>query len=168
MAFDIKIRIDGLKNTIAKITKNLENPRDMLSEIGDIIEEDVKHRIVELKRDPKETPWAPWAPGTARARQRKGNAALGLLFDTGRLLYSIKSQVKNHGRKGGWSVNVGTNVPYAKFLQEGTPKMPPRPFLGVSSRAQRAINQAVSMYLGKTVRGSYDSTYKSPEYTPKG
>lgn len=147
----LKFRVERsqTKDAIGDLAKKLANPRDMMQEIGDIIVEDIKHRIVKLKQDPDDQPWAPWAESTRKGRERKGNAALGLLYDTGTLLHSITSEVKNHGAKGGWSLQVGTNVHYATYLNEGTEKMPARPFLGISKRAQASIDEAIKLYMEK-------------------
>lgn len=151
----LSIRVDAaeVKKALDGVRERFEQPRDMLQEIGDIIVEDIRNRIVQRKKDPKEIPWAPWKPATAAARQRKGNAKLGLLYDTGRLLRSITSEVKNHGgNHGGWMLRIGTNVPYAKYLNDGTEKMVARPFLGVSQRAQGSINEAVQMYMKESFK----------------
>jgi phage gpG-like protein len=120
----------------------------MMKEIGDIVVEDIRHRISTLKQSPEGEAWSPWADSTAKARQRKGNAALGLLVDSGTLLRSITSQVIGSHH----TVQIGTNVPYAGYLNDGTPKMPARPFLGVSERAQHDINEVMKQYLGEHLK----------------
>lgn len=143
----LNFRIDyrEVQQSIGDIRKKLDNPRSMMQEIGDIIVEDIKHRIINTKTSPEDIAWAPWAPGTKKAREKKGNAALGLLYDTGTLLNSITSQVIG----GHNTLQVGTNVKYAGWLNEGTEKMPARPFLGISKRAQESIDEAIHLYLGQ-------------------
>lgn len=142
----VKFRIDAkeVQEAIGDIRRKLENPRNLMLEIGDIITEDIKHRITTLKTDPDDKPWAPWAPSTEKGRIRKGNAHLGLLFDTGTLLRSITSQVIGSHH----TLQVGTSLHYAEYLNDGTKKMPARPFLGISKRAQASINQAITLYFG--------------------
>lgn len=146
MSFSLDLRIDSkdIQQAIGDIRKKLDNPRNLMQEIGDIITEDIKHRIVNLKTSPDGVAWAPWADSTRKARERKGNAALGLLFDSGTLLRSITSQVIGSHH----TLQVGTNSPYAEYIQNGTPQMPARPFMGISKRAQDSINQAINMYFG--------------------
>lgn len=144
-SLEFRVNFKEVQAAIGDIRAKAEHPRALMQEIGDIITEDIKYRIVKLKKDPDDKPWAPWAPSTAKARARKGNAALGLLFDTGTLLRSIKSQVIGSHN----TLQIGTDVKYAGFLNNGTSKMPARPFLGVSQRAQKSINQAVEMYFKK-------------------
>lgn len=148
MSLKFKVARNDINDAIADLEAKIKN-KDMMQEIGDIIVEDIRHRIVKLKADPDDKPWKPWAPSTAKARERKGNAALGLLFDTGTLLRSINAEVKNHGQKGGITVYVGCNTKYAGWLNDGTEKMPARPFLGVSKRAKESIDEAINMYLTK-------------------
>ena len=149
MKLELRVEAKEVQQAIGDIRKKLEKPRDMLREIGDIIVEDIKNRIVRTKQEPENeapwAPWAPWAPSTAKGRERKGNAALGLLFDSGNLLNSIKAQIVGSHN----TLQIGTNVPYAKYLQEGTEKMPARPFLGISKRAQQGIDQAIKLYMEK-------------------
>lgn len=142
----LEFRVDfrEVQQAIGDLRKKLENPRPLMQEIGDIIAEDIRNMISTRKVGPDDRPWAPWAPSTAKARERKGNAALGLLVDSGTLLRSITSQVIGSHH----TVQIGTNVHYAQYLNEGTPKMPARPFLGISKRAQEGINQAIKLYLG--------------------
>ena len=143
MRIDCKIDVKEIQQVIGDIRKKIEDPRSLMVELGDILVEDIKNNIVRRKTAPDGTPWAPWMPSTAKARARKGNAALGLLYDTGNLLRSITSSVSGHN-----SLTVGTNVPYATYLQNGTPKMVKRPFLGISDRARSSINEAIYNYLG--------------------
>lgn len=142
----IKIRVnaDDAKLKLGKLVKQLKNPREMMREVSDIIVEDIKERIIHTKTDPQGKRWAPWAPSTAEARQKDGTVALGLLYKTGDLANSIVATMK-----GAKSFEVGSNAEYAKYLQEGTDKMPARPFVGISKRAQKGIKEVISQYMEK-------------------
>jgi phage gpG-like protein len=85
-----------------------------------------QHRIRDTKLDPLGEAWAPWAPFTRSDRMHKGNTELGLLFDEGDLLLSIDKAIF------GDTVEIGSNLDYAKDLQDGTDHMPAREFLGWS------------------------------------
>ena len=148
MSLKFRVARNEVNSAVDQMVRKL-NDKAMMQEIGDIVVEDIRHSITTTKKSPDEKPWAPWAPSTAKARERKGNAALGLLFDTGNLLRSITAEVKNHGSKGGVQVYIGTNVKYAEWLNNGTEKMPARPFLGVSRRAKASIDEAIHLYLSK-------------------
>lgn len=100
------------------------NARPALERIAERQASRTMLQIMADKDDPEGREWAPWQPSTRAERERKGNAGLGLLWDEGTLLQSINVQVNAQ------SMAVGTNSPYAPYLQDGTKKMPARPFLG--------------------------------------
>lgn len=72
------------------------------------------------EEDPTGSPWTPSLAGTIR--KRKGGS--GTLFDTGTLFHSIQLIDGDPAER-----IIGTDVPYAIFLQEGTRFMPPRTIL---------------------------------------
>ena len=74
----------------------------------------IQKRIQQTKVTPDGDEWAPWRPLTADLRHYKGNESQGLLFDTGDLLNSMRIAVD-----GSFSVEIGTDIPYAVTLQEG-------------------------------------------------
>jgi phage gpG-like protein len=94
--------------------------------VGRQAQESIQHRIRESKLDPENAPWSPWMPSTEMHRRHKGNAGQGLLWDQGTLLNSIRFE------HSGDSVAIGTDVDYAKYLQDGTGNMAARPFVGWS------------------------------------
>ncbi len=99
-------------------------PGPMFNFIGGSELELARIRIESLKDSPLGDPWVPWVPGTARQRERKGNAELGLLYDTGELLDSIEYFADSE------TLEIGTDTDYAIYLQDGTRFMDARPFLG--------------------------------------
>ena len=143
MKLDIKIDKGDIKDALGKYAKKLSDNRDLLEELGEIIEEDIRHRIVKLKKDPDDKPWKPWAKATKKARQKRGTAALGLLFESGELADSITHKVTGKNK-----LQVGTSNPYAGYLNEGTNNMPARPFIGISKRASKGIDEALKLYFG--------------------
>ncbi len=105
------------------------DPLPVLTRIGASEVENVKARIKDSKTSPWGDSWAPWAPSTAAHRQRKGNADLGLLFDEGDLYASIRAVANVYG-PGHGTLDVGSDLAYAGFLQDGTEKMVARQYLG--------------------------------------
>lgn len=104
------------------------NLAPVLEIIGQSEVENTRARIQQSKTNPWGGDWAPWAESTEASRQRKGNAGQGLLWDDGDLLDSIHFKVD--AMEGvGW-VDIGSDLDYALYLQDGTEKMPARPFLG--------------------------------------
>lgn len=142
----LKFRIEGgdVNKKLAILIRKLKNPKEMMQEVSDIIVEDIKNRIIKTKTDPDGNKWEPWANSTKESRIKDGTAALGLLYKSGDLARSITATMK-----GNKAFEVGSNLEYAKYLQEGTSKMPSRPFIGISKRAQRGINQVIKQYLEK-------------------
>lgn len=144
MKLEFKIDKGDIADSLRKFSGKLKNNNDLLTEVGEILVEDIKQRIITSKKDTDEKPWKPWAKSTRQARERAGTAALGLLFNSGNLAHSIDYRITDKNK-----LKVGTNVKYAEYLDEGTDKMPARPFMGISKRAQKGINEALKIYLSE-------------------
>lgn len=74
--------------------------------------------------------WSPLAPSTLRAKAAKGTISKGILRDTDRLFNSI-AQLRGQTADtifevDHFSLRYGTTVPYARFHQDGTRRMPQR------------------------------------------
>lgn len=102
--------------------------RDFLEKMGQEHIKIVRKRIQTEKADPNGQKWEPWAPSTKLGRERAGTASRGLLWDTGNLLESFRYDVRGN------SVVIITDVPYAKYLNDGTNKMPARNFIGFGGK----------------------------------
>ena len=139
------MKITKRGQALADKIERLENPKPALEEIGKILQANTLARILFTKKGPDNKAWPAWAPSTAAARAKKGTAGHGLLYDSGNLANSIKFQVQ------GKQVIVGSDgsAPYGVFLQEGTPKMPARPFIGVSKEDQAEIHKVMVNFLRK-------------------
>lgn len=109
----------------------------LLALVGGIVQRQTVTRIRSEKTAPSGDPWAGYAASTL-ARKKKGD---GLLVVSGRLMGSISASVA------GDTAVIGTNVFYGAFHQEGTPKMPARPFLGLSSANEAEMMSAVQTFL---------------------
>jgi len=115
-------------NEIGLMLERSHNLQPVLARIGASEVENVRERIQSEKDSPWGDPWEPWAPSTAQHRRHKGNDALGLLFDEGDLLRSIRAETHLYGPHG--TLDIGSDLDYALYLQDGTEYMPARPFLG--------------------------------------
>jgi len=129
---------------ISALIRNLQRPQPLMQRIADHLVASTRARIRTTKTSPDGTPWRPWAPATADARTADGSAVFGLLFRTGFLYQSIQASVQ------GTQVTVFSDAPYAKHLQQGTTRMPARPFLGISQGDQDAIMGFVDRYILRT------------------
>lgn len=71
--------------------------------------------------------WAPLKPSTVREKIRKGTFDKGTLHDTDHLFKVLFRERVTDSRlqstPNGVRLNLGTDVPYAKFLQLGTSRM---------------------------------------------
>ena len=98
---------NGRFTTIEQLIQDLQNPTPLLQRVGAYLKASIQNRITTTKTAPDGTPWAPWAFVTEMARERKGTAGYGLLYDSGALYNSIDYQVV------GKQVIAGAGVSYA-------------------------------------------------------
>lgn len=129
----MKIVKNDLKKKVDSLSRKIANPREYLDLVGQALLEEAHNRIQKKKKGPDGTPWAPWASSTAKARRRSGTASTGLLLNSGALDQSLGYKVS------GPKVSVSTTSPYARYLQNGTSRMPARPFIGLGKVEERAI-----------------------------
>ncbi len=90
-----------------------------------------------------------WAPRKTRSRRRqRGRVPRGraLLVQSGRLRRSPRIV-----RTTASSVTIGTDVPYAQPLQEGTQHMQPRPFIVVSRSLRDNITKKITQQITKAL-----------------
>ncbi len=135
---------DRLIEKLNKIQKEIED-QEYLQKIGAVVKDDIQERIRTGKVSADGIPWVPWAPSTLVARIRQGTASRGLLYNSGKLLNSFKVVTDKK------SFTIGTNSPYASFLQNGTNRMPARPFMGVSPKAKATIKTILDKKIGFTI-----------------
>jgi phage virion morphogenesis protein len=128
-------------STIQGLIDRLKNPAPLLAEIGRILQDSTKERIKSTKTDPNGAQWAPWAMSTLLGRTRRGSASTGLLYESGALFNSIETELSPN------SVIVGSNSPYGKYLQNGTPHMPARAFVGISTQDRGRIDVVLKKYI---------------------
>ncbi len=106
----------------------------ILSLVGDAVALEARERIIgrisPLQAVPPFNAWSPLKASTIKQKERKGWGKNGdpysMLWATGKLDYSISYRIE----KGRARVIIGTNVPYAGYLEYGTIHMGPRPFMG--------------------------------------
>lgn len=136
------IKVTGDTNPVKKLVDQWANRQQFLEEVGQMLLESTRERIITSKTDPEGRAWKPWARSTALARSKDGSAARGLLYKSGNLLDSLEVRIV-----GDMKVSVATQVPYAQFLQNGTNRMPARPFLGASKQDEQNIKAAWNKWL---------------------
>jgi phage gpG-like protein len=123
------------RSLLDPITRRWAQQRDFLEEVGATFAGIAIDRIENKKADADGKKWAPWAKSTRKARQKEGSAGSGLLLRTGALRDSIRYEVQ------GQKVSVKTDLSYAQYLQNGTSRMPARPFLGFGKVEEREMKR---------------------------
>jgi hypothetical protein len=137
LTLDANVAIVALRG----IAMRAANDRPILQQIGEAQAAKVMLGIMSDKDDPEGQAWAEWRPSTEKSRQGKGNSALGLLWDQGTLLGSIRVQTGIH------QVEIGTRMKEGLFLQEGTARMEARPWLGWSDSDAESAEAMYSAYI---------------------
>lgn len=128
------------KNKMIRVKRVL---RRLPREIGN---EALKYFMAGYKKEqtPEGKPWKPrQANGSGSRRTRRG-----LLVKSGRLRKSIRLTKITSER-----VTIGTNVPYAKYHNQGTDKLPQRKFIGKSAALQRRLERMVKIKILWALRG---------------
>jgi phage gpG-like protein len=119
----------------------MRDMRGVMDRIGTYAGNKALLAIMDEKDDPEGRPWTEWRESTREQRIKKGTEKTGLLWDDGTLLASIKVQA------GLRTVTVGTDTPYAKFLQDGTSKMAARPLLGWSDEDIEYAERLIALHV---------------------
>ena len=132
-------RLEKIQHVINRLsTADLS---DLLDTVGQLIENQVKNRILEEKTDPEGNKWKPWSDKYPKTRH--GNQSL--LVNEGNLHDSIQHVVS------GSTLEVGSNLPYAAAQALGTEDIggdiPSRQYLGLSDENQDEVEKIVTLWL---------------------
>ena len=131
----LEVSLTEALEQLGLMLQRADNPLPVLTRIGASEVENIRAAITTDKTSPWGDAWAPWAESTAEHRERKGNAGQGLLWDEGDLLRSIRAETHMYGDVGYATLDVGSDLDYAVFLQDGTEHMPARKYLGWNEHA---------------------------------
>lgn len=136
---------ERLKQRIATVRKNLDLP-DLTFEIGSLLWRRTKQRF-EDEVDPDGNPWKPLADNTLRIKRRLGYGNKKKLQRSEALKNAIRII---RGGAGSTFTNTGAGVrigvqdpklaPIAKALNQGTPTIPARRFLGIGRLDVKAVD----------------------------
>jgi phage gpG-like protein len=121
--FSITIDDGGLVATLNQMVQKAKNLRPLLKMFQVLM---IRSFDLNFRYEGRPAKWAPLLKATIRRKKSSG-----ILKDTGRLRLSTMSETAggNITKFASDSLIMGTSVPYAKFLQEGTKHMPARPFI---------------------------------------
>lgn len=101
------------------------------------------------QREPGGSPWAPLKPSTVA---RKGHSRI--LYETGSLMASL-TQIDGPGNINAVSDRgsiFGTDVEYAIYHQNGTPKMPARPPVGTNDEDVDKLCELIADYIVESLK----------------
>lgn len=129
--------LDQVSGRLHKLAGNLGDLTEPMRAIGGVLESSTRRRIAETKTAPSGKKWDRLTPATLKAKKGKGS----ILVEHGNLLGSITHEAAKD------SVIVGSVMGYAVHLQQGTRKMPARPFLGLSSQDYQDIDELLADWL---------------------
>jgi len=139
--------VSRLADTINAMKLSSSDRRKLLGDIGVEMETQTDSRF-DQKTDPGGNDWADLAERTLEwyARHPMGNPPL---VRSGALQGSIASEVE-----GDDTVFVGTLLKYGIYHQEGTKKMPPRPFAGLEAPGDVSeVERVVENFLRRKTGG---------------
>lgn len=133
--------LDTLRERVAALAS--ADLHDLLDAIGTELVDVTVERFT-TKTAPNGAPWRPWSPRYARTR----HAGHSLLVSDSHLIRSIQQLVS------GGTVAVGSNLVYAAAHQFGTPRIPARPYLGLSEDDRQRIEDIAVQFLDDVLGGA--------------
>ncbi len=143
MRIDVTNEIADLNAQLMQLYGRLNGDfSPLMRKIGRLLEDSTRERFA-TKQDPNGVSWEQLAPSTLR--QKKGGG--GILVASSDLMKSITYRAYQT------SVEVGTNEEHGKYHQTGTPNMPAREFLGLSTDDKDNIQQTLNEFLEGILHG---------------
>lgn len=148
---------------VAEHTVSLPQFDQLMGSLGAPVDFSKPFKVVEqlLASEAKECfrtesdPWRKkWAPLKRPYRYRGGKRTKArILQDTGALRSSVTSAFAagNVRQRTSTSLTWGTQLPYAGYHQDGTAKIPARPFLGLNDKTMDRIDQVLGDYAADEV-----------------
>lgn len=131
----LEITLVGVKEIRAKLAK-LEASLDateILDEAEALLLNRIRTRFL-AETDPEGSKWVE----SHAAKKRRASGGTGTLFDTGTLFHSLQAYATGVDERA-----IGTDTPYAAYLQFGTNSMPPREFLGFGAEDLTLVERLV-------------------------
>jgi phage gpG-like protein len=133
--FTYAVNSEPVENALATFQESLAEQSPALRRIADDFREMMAQQFAS-EGQAEGTPWAERAPSTLRRRR----AGTSILYETGALLRSLTEPgAAGHVEElEGYSLTLGSRLPYARYHQTGTRRMPARPLIVLSgTRAER-------------------------------
>lgn len=146
----VEAKIEGLDKILEKLRNADVTKSNALGHgLASWLSRSARMRILKTKTAPDGTKWAPLAASTVKNLERT-KAGGSMLYRTGALHraagYSLALWSKG-------AIILDDKMNYSRFLQEGTKKMPARPYLGVSKEDAEKLKGLTIEYLHKALEG---------------
>ncbi len=143
MNITIEVQDAELSATLTRLRTRTSNLRPVMGEIAETMRTSVEQNFKqESGREPisgRGGAWADLAPSTKKARAKKGKTGRKLQV-TGMLLGSLTKQTT------ATEALLGTNKKYARYLNDGTKRMPARPFMVIQEADKQEFGKTVEDY----------------------
>jgi phage gpG-like protein len=156
--FTYALNSKPVENALATFEESLADQSPALGAIADDFRVMIAQQFATEGRA-EGTPWAELTASTLRRRR----ASASILYETGALLRSLTEPgAAGHVEElEGYSLTLGSQLPYAGYHQSGTRRMPARPIIVLSgTRAERwtemvrsAIEEKTALLGVKELRG---------------
>jgi phage gpG-like protein len=133
--FTYAVNSEPVENALATFQQSLAEQSPALMRIADDFREMIAQQFAS-EGQAEGTLWAELAPSTFRRRR----ASTSILYETGALLRSLTGPgAGGHVEElEGYSITLGSRLPYAGYHQTGTRRMPARPIIVLSgTRGER-------------------------------
>jgi len=126
--FSVSVKDFGVKSGLSKLAAQIKDMQGALDEAGLYMERETKLNFAR-QQSPDGAAWAGLAESTLRYKRTSA-----ILRETGSLAASIQKQPASSTE-----VRITAGTEYGIFHQEGTSKMPARPFIGLNDRHEGEI-----------------------------
>jgi len=143
----VNINLSEIKKLADKLNSfclSGEQKESLLHDIGVEVREQTLDRF-DFETDPDGNPWKKLVDATVKYKNKYFDG--GILEREGHLKNTISFNVN-----GEESVLVGSPMEYAGFHQEGTRKLPARPFLGMGTDNIDDLQNLIDKFLRRNVR----------------
>lgn len=131
-------------NALTRLRAKTGNLKPVMNDIAETlrtsVEENFKQESARKPVGGRGGVWQDIAPSTKKARAKINKYPGRKLQVTGQLLASLTTQATNT------EALLGTNKKYARFLNDGTKKMPARPFMVIQEADKQEFAEIVQDY----------------------
>ena len=147
MALTVKVQgVDDARKKMARLSSVVGDLAPIMQEISLYLDAANKKRYQD-QLTPEGIAWTPLSPVTIERRKNKSGDPGRILIDTGRLFGSIKPSHNYRQAK----VSAGP-LTYAGVHQEGTDKIPARPYIGINDDELQDILQLIDKRLANAFK----------------